>query len=138
MKIYNKKGFISGIVWLSICLVGIFAMAVKGFSLKLTLWTLLLFLFSIASISRSFSKASSLEDLLADTDERDRYILLKTANKSLQIFGWINFAVTISLMIIYAITKNNYLLGAFILSSLYITIIFIVTLCTNIYYEKHE
>lgn len=138
MKIYNKKGFMRGIVTLLLCVFGILATFIKGFSVKLTILLVILFLFSITDLSRSFSRSAALEDIVADTDERDKYILLKTSHKSLQILQAINFIITIFLMIIYSLTRNNVLLGAFILSSIYITICFIVTLITNIYYEKHE
>lgn len=138
MKIYNKKSFANGILDLTICILGIVALIVKGFTLKLSIPVLLLLLFSITSLKRSFSRTASVEDIIKDTDERDKYILLKTSHKSMQILEYINFIVAITFMIIYAITKNNVCLGAFIISGSYITIGFIVTLITNIYYEKHE
>lgn len=138
MKIYNKKGFFRGLVCFTIFILGITAMFTKGFTVKLSILSTLLFLFAITDLSRSLSKTASLEDLLADSDERDRYILLKTSHKSLQILKTIDITLTILFMIGYAITKNNILLGAFIITSIYITVTFIVTIAVNIYYEKHE
>lgn len=138
MKVYNKKGLISGIITLIISILGVLAIFIKGFSVNLAILSIILFLFSIADLSRSFSRTASIEDILADTDERNKYILLKTSYKSMQILQFINFIVTILLMVIYYITKSSICLGAFILSGINITICFIVTLVTNIYYEKHE
>lgn len=138
MTIYNKKGFVRGIITLMICIFGVIAILMKGFSLKLAILLMISFLFSITELSRSLSRTASLEDKIADTDERDKYILLKTSHKSIQILQVIYFVMLILLMVLYAITKNSICLGAFILSGINVTICFIVTLITNIYYEKHE
>ena len=138
MTIYNKKGFVRGMITLMICIFGVIAIFMRGFSLKLAILLIISFLFSITELSRSFSRTASLEDILADTDERNTYILLKTSHKSMQILQVINFIVTILLMVLYGITKNSICSGALILSGANITICFIVTLAANIYYEKHE
>lgn len=138
MKIYNKKGFIRGLICLCTCIFGLGTLFLIKFSVKLTILSAIMFLFSITDLTRSFSKTSTLEDILADDDERDKYIVLKTSHMTLQILEGINYALTILFMVIYAVTKNNIFLVAFILTSAYITINLIVYLFTNIYYEKHE
>lgn len=138
MAVYNRKGFVRGIITLVICIFGMLAIFIRGFSLKLAILLIISFLFAITELSRSFSRTASLEDKLADTDERDKYILLKTSHKSMQILQVIYFVIAILLMVLYAITKNSICLGALVLSGINITICFIVTLVTNTYYEKHE
>ena len=138
MKIYNKKGFLRGLICLFVCIFGIITLFLHGFSIKLTILTTILFLISITDLTRSFSKTATLEDILADNDERDKYIALKTSHKTLQILEGINFTLTILFMVVYAITKKNIFLGAFVLTSAYITINLVVYLFSNMYYEKHE
>lgn len=138
MKIYNKKGFISGLFTLLVCIIGGISVVLKGVSIKMSILLPILFLFSITEMRRSLSKAKSKEDLIKNEDERDKYILLKTSQKSLKILEGINMIIVIISMISYAVTKNIFLMGIFVLSSVYITLIFVVELATNIYYEKHE
>jgi hypothetical protein len=126
MKIYNKNGFIQGLIFLAIFMLGVIAIVIKGFSVKIMILSILMFLISITYLIRSFSKKATLEDVLLNHDERDRLI------------EGINVVFTILFMIAYAITKVSFFLGAFIATSCYVTITFIVALATNIYYEKHE
>lgn len=138
MKCYNKKGFISGVFGLLLCIVGIFSVILKGLSIKMSISIPLLFIYSITQIVRSFLKIAAKEDLIKSNDERNKYIELKTSHKTLEILSNINIIVMILSMISYAVTKNIFLLSIFILSSIYFTLNFIVELATNIYYEKHE
>lgn len=138
MKIYSKKGFISGLITLLVFIIGVISVVLKGLSIKMSILLPILFLFSITEIRRSLSKAKSKEDFIKNEDERDKYILLKTSQKSLKILEGINMIIVIISMISYAVTKNIFLMGIFVLSSAYITLIFVVELATNIYYEKHE
>lgn len=138
MKIYNKKGFISGTIGLCLSLLGFTLMFIKDFSVKSLLLFLFLLIFSATEFYRSLSKSKTIEDLTINNDERDKYIQLKTSHKSLQIIGTINFIISIVLMIAYGITKNKAMIPAIIITTAYITIFFVVQLCTNIYYENHE
>lgn len=138
MKIYNKKGFIRGLSYLVIFLISLFCILFKDSSLKLLVLSTIIFLFSVTDLSRSVSKTSSLDDITEENDERDRFIIMKSSKKTMDIMIKLNFILTILFMILYGVTKNNILLGAFLVSSSYITINFLVILITNIYYEKHE
>ena len=84
----------------------------------------------------SFSRTK--EDIIKNNDERDKYILLKTSYKSLEILRSINFIVIMLSMILFAVTKSEFVLGIFVVSSIYMTLNFLVELAVNIYYEKNE
>ncbi len=107
MRIYNKKGFVSGIITLLLCVVGVIAVILKGPSIKLVILLPFLLLFSLTEIRRSLSKSMSKEDIIKNNDERDKYILLKTSYKSLEILRSINFIVIMLSMILFAVTKVN-------------------------------
>lgn len=138
MKIYNKKGFIKGLICLFISLFGIVSIVMRGFATNVLGLTTLIFLCAVTDISRSLSKPSTFEDIIMETDEREQYILLKSANKTLQILEGVFFLTTIALMVAYSVTNNRVLLVAFICSSGYITITFIIRFATNRYYEKNN
>lgn len=138
MKIYNKKGFINGIIFLIICITGLVSVILKGLSVKMGILLPLLFLFSITSIKRSLSKSASKEDIIAADDERDQYIILKTSHKVLQIINVINYIIILASMVMYAVTKNQLCLSWLILSATYFTVLFVTEILVNIYYNKHE
>ena len=97
-----------------------------------------MFLLAAMDITRSFSKVSALEDSLADTDERDQYIIMKTARMALNILQSLNLGLTLLLMVLYSLTNSPMFLGAFILAAGYTVLSFIIILAANLYYEKHE
>ncbi|MEA4900477.1 hypothetical protein [Desulfitobacterium sp.] len=138
MMIYNKKGFISGIIFLIICIIGLVSVILKGLSLKMGILLPLVFLFSITEIKRSLSRSASKEDITAANDERDQYIILKTSHKVLQIINAINYIMVLTSMVMYAVTKNQLWLNWLILSAAYFTVLFVTVISVNIYYEKHE
>lgn len=107
-------------------------------SINLVILLPFLLLFSLTEIRRSLSKSMSKEDIIKNNDERDKYILLKTSYKSLEILRSINFIVIMLSMILFAVTKSEFVLGIFVVSSIYMTLNFLVELAVNIYYEKNE
>lgn len=64
MKIHDKKGLISGIVTLSICIMGVITIILKGLSVKLEIGIIILFLILITEIIRSFSETMSKENII--------------------------------------------------------------------------
>lgn len=137
MKIYNKKGFICGLIGLLLSWADLMLMLVKEFSMKYLIMGLFLFVFSITEITRSLSKKKTIEDMTVNNDEREKYIQLKSSQKSFQIIEIINFTFLILFIIIYSITKNQVLIPFILITSVYITISFIALLITNIYYKRH-
>ncbi|WP_242976809.1 hypothetical protein, partial [Clostridium sp. 3-3] len=97
-------------------------------SIKLAILLPFLLLFSLTEIRRSLSKSMSKEDIIKNNDERDKYILLKTSYKSLEILRSINFIVIMLSMILFAVTKSEFVLGIFVVSSIYMTLNFLVEL----------
>lgn len=138
MKIYNKKGLIRGLFSMIICIAAVISIFMRGFSVALFILTAILFLFSITEIKRSLSRSASLEDKIKSIDERDRYIIMKTSHKSLQIINAVNYIVLIVLMVIYSVTRNSIFLALIIFSGGCIFFNFIIMLAANLYYEKHE
>jgi len=137
MKIYNKKGFISGSLGILLSLTGFILMFFKDISIKSIIVLSLVLLFSIIKFIGSLSQSKTSKDIVISNDERDKFIQLKTSHKSLEILGVLNFIITIILMIVYGITKNKMFIPAILITSAYITISFILLFITNIYYEKH-
>jgi len=138
MRIFNKKGFIEGITFLCITLFGFISMLITDFSVKQFISSFILLILGITSINRSLSPKKSEEDLFLNNDERDKYITLLTAHKSLQILHYLNFSLIIIFMISYAITKIESLLITYIVLSFYFTASFFIEAALTIHYEKHR
>ncbi|MGO1369015.1 hypothetical protein [Senegalia sp. (in: firmicutes)] len=136
MKIYNKKGFISGITFILISIFGFITMFLKGFSIFYLISGIFLFLFGITEISRSFSKVSSKEDKLEEDDERNTYIRLKAGKKSFQISKYVNIAVLIILTILFAVTKNDVFAYLIIIPGLQFNLNLVLELATYMYYGR--
>ena len=138
MKIHHKRGFVRGVVFLTLGITVLLDIWAKGYHTRFGLVATLMFLLAAMDITRSFSKVSALEDSLADTDERDQYIIMKTARMALNILQSLNLGLTLLLMVLYSLTNSPMFLGAFILAAGYTVLSFIIILTANLYYEKHE
>lgn len=77
MKIYNKKKFYSGMVFLILAILNLGALLFIENDIKGIVVTLMLFLVSIIDVYRSTSKKYSMEDRINENDERNRLMYLK-------------------------------------------------------------
>ena len=86
----------------------------------------------------TFSKKEEVnrKKLLKEVDERDLYIVAKSAQLTIQIINIILFTITIISIILYGITKNNIsMIVTIILSAISLTV-FLISLIIQSYYEK--
>lgn len=143
MRIYNKKGFIWGVVWtiLGGWTLVLDIMEPNDFlpkQIKNVLLSALLIAIGIIGFIRAFSRKATQEDLIKEQDERNHLIMLKSKAKTLGILFWCLVIITIGGLVGYIITKNIAWGFTFIVSGLLITFYWIIYLITLVYYEKHE
>ena len=62
MKIYNKRGFFSGLFWLSMGIMNLILSGYKGMNIRDWLFVVIGLILGIYYISRSLSKNASMED----------------------------------------------------------------------------
>lgn len=136
MTIHNKSEFVRGMVSLVIAIAGAIALFSKGISAKLLLSTTALFIFALIEIRGSFVDPKTLDLETIKERERENIIAMKSKSKTFQIMWWINVAISIILAIGIGITKNENLIIAFVITSMYVSIQFILELCTYFYYNK--
>ena len=136
MTIYNKSEFVRGMVSLAIAIAGAIALFSKGISAKLLLSTTALFIFALYEIRGSFVDPKTLDLETIKERERENVIDMKSKSKTFQIMWWINVVISIILAIGIGITKNENLIIAFVITSMYVSIQFILELCTYLYYNK--
>lgn len=136
-KIYDKKGFRSGLFFLLLAILGTIATILKFDSLntirliKNIVIDTLLYLIGINSIFKSYSYIDS-----EDNDERSELVKLKAQSSSFMICFYICFTLNVLLVLGYAITKSEELLYLYIPLGIMSGIMFITIILTSFYYDK--
>lgn len=130
MKIYNKKMFASGVFMVAL---GIFNLVTnmirKDVDVTAIILIVALFAFGFGSIVRSLSKKMTKKDILADLDERNRLIQLKSKSKSFQIMHTISFALMVILMVMGKVSVNK----EFIAMGIGVAFAFVISMFTEIF-----
>lgn len=80
MKVYNKRGFFSGLFWVAMSILAIILMTYKGMNIRDWLLAVIGLVLGIYYISRSLSKNAS----MADRDEMSEH--LRTKSQAMAFF----------------------------------------------------
>jgi len=138
VKIKSIRHFITGILCAVLSLISLGVLIFNGFSMKYFVSAILLILFSLISFIYSFSTKGLMEEIRENVDERDNFLTMKSAHKTLQIANWIFYSIVMILLLLYGFTKVFvFLVSAMTLCSA-IVILFILMIIMSCYYEKHE
>lgn len=108
-KIYNRKGFYSGVLELVLGLALPLTCAVKGwerFDVKDGVLTVLLVLLGSGMILRSLNKEQSQEDWVEDHDERRRWVQLRSQALCCRVLWWLLAAGMTGSAVGYGITNE--------------------------------
>lgn len=143
MKIYNRKGFIWGIVWtvlggLRLLLLVIqpedtTAQLVKGTIVGVVLLTL-----GLSGFTRALSKQATREDRIEENDERNKLVRLKSKAWVNDVMFWTMIALIVCGVIGYYMTDN--IAWAFLAFAplLQVIVYFWSSIILSIYYERRE
>lgn len=143
MKIYNRKGFIWGIVWtvlggLRLLLLVIqpedmTAQLVKGIIVGVVLLTL-----GLSGFTRALSKQATREDRIEENDERNKLVRLKSKARVNDVMFWTMIALIVCGVIGYYMTDN--IAWAFLAFAplLQVIVYFWSSIILSIYYERRE
>lgn len=142
MKIYNKKGFFSGILWTAagvFCLYRDIADSADFLpqQIKSVVISLLCLAIGLTSLIRAFSKSSTREDRMGEMDERNKLVRLKTNSLTLNILGYLQLAGMIIGILGFTFTKNVIYGSLFLFAGLSITVTAVISLVATVWYEKH-
>lgn len=142
-KIYNKKKFWSGIVFLLLAAISV-PSTIKHLNTSDTLRiikyiTIDIFciIFGVTEIYRSLSSKCTKEDEQND-DEREMLIALKSKSNAFNISFFICATITILSGIALGVTKNNVWGGIFIGIGIVPTIMIIAEVSSYFYYDKRN
>lgn len=131
MKIYNKKGFLGGLFWLTMGILGLILYFYQGMNLRNMFFCGSGIFLGVEQIARSLSR--SLSD--ADQDERVEYVRAKSRGSA---FFWskvICLAGGLLYLGVFQIEKEELYLGMFVGLMLMFVVMFIVQALTEIYYD---
>lgn len=133
MKIYNKRGFFSGLGWLTMAVMMLILTGYKGMNIRDWLFVVIGFVLGIYYISRSLSKNAA----LADRDELHEHLRMKAQAMA---FFWTK-AVCIGLFVFFAMlfshTKSEVHIILFIAFGLMLVGMIIVEVITE-HYCNHK
>ncbi len=143
MKIYNKKGFVLGVIWTFLAVWNI----ILDFSspdsnslvqIKDSILSVFLLLLGITSFFRAFSKKATREDIIEQRDERNRLINYKSKSRMLDIAYSVLFVFMVCGMIGFKTTANMVWFAVFIIPGFLLGLFLIVEIFVKLYYERHE
>ncbi|MBU3217217.1 hypothetical protein LL033_25270 (plasmid) [Clostridium estertheticum] len=142
-KIYNKKKFWSGIVFLLLALLSI-PSTIKQFdnlsalrNTKSIIVDVFCILFGVTSVWRSLSSKCTKKDDQND-DERVNLVNMKSEASAFNITLFICATVSILSMIAWRVTKNEVFLGIFCCFGITTSIMFIAVISSYFYHDKRN
>ncbi len=141
MKIYNKKGFLSGIFLTLLAIVGM-ALDFRSpaantlVQVRDSVISVFLLLMGINSFWRAFSKHATKEDMIAEYDERNRLIEYKSQSRMLDIAYTILFGLMVCGFIGFKLTANAVWGCIFIIPGFLLGLFLIIHIVVKLYYKK--
>lgn len=143
-KIYNKKGFFSGIISLLLATASIIIVITKDYNQmnNVKLWksivfSILLLFIGTSSLYRSLNYQCTKEDR-QNNDEREQLISFKANTTALKITIVSCFIFMLLFMIAFGITKHSSFIGVFIGISLIFNISMISQIAAYVYHDRHN
>ena len=142
-KIYNKKKFWSGIVFLSLAVIGIPLDIIRFNDLstlrliKHVLVDTFCFLFGVTEVYRSLRSCCTKEDE-QNNDEREKLVTLKSRSSAYSITFYICATITVLSLLAFAKTKHDEFIGIFLGIGIVPTIMIITELSCYFYHDKRN
>ena len=139
MKLYYRKGLIRG---LGITLLGVAFLLGDIFCFEEIevniIWSIIIIVGGICDCLRCFSKKKAEEDIIADEDERNKFVKLVSKARSLDIVEICCFVITVLFAIAFKSTGEMVFSGVILTSGFGIILILLVKAITRLYYDKKE
>ena len=141
MKIYNKKGFISGVLWTAAGAFCLYRDMVDAHhflpqQIKSVALSLVMLAIGLICLGRAFSKADSQRDKIEALDERSQLVHLKTDALTLRVMSWARLAALALGLLGYVFTKNLVFGCLFLFSGLFVTLEAVVGIAAAVHYER--
>lgn len=137
-EIKSKKDFSIGIITIILATICFGAMVLKGFQFRFLISAIILLTWSVYSFFIAFFQKGIVEELKEDMDERDTYVTMKSGHKTLQIMNYVLSGSCFISLVLYGIFHISIFITIAITLCCILILLFLIMLCVNTYYEKHE
>ena len=127
MKIYHKRGFVSGVLWTAAGAFCLYRDIVDSADflpqqMKSVGISLLCLAIGLTSLIRSFSQSSTREDRIEEMDERNRLVRLKANSLTFNILGYLQLTAMLLGIVGFTFTKSEVYGFLFLFAGLSITV----------------
>lgn len=136
MKIYSKRKFVFGGILFAIAILGMAALILKGFNLKLFILTPIILIISLFELRNSLSKSLTYRSNIEGLDERNQLVRNKSGALSFRIVQYATFSLKVLLIVLFAIFREPTLVWIMLTLSLLIIVSIVSELWSNLYYDK--
>lgn len=143
MTIYNKSGFVWGIIWtiLGVARLALLvivpedstAQLIKG--LVLGIFMLIL---GVTMFRRAFSKQATREDRIEQRDERNKLVTLKAQARTSTVLLWTIVVFMVAGFVGYMVTNNVAWAFVFTVPAVFLIVYMFSIIGLTIYYEHRE
>lgn len=137
-RIKNLRNFVTAIITLILGIICIGIIIFHGMETRFLIAGIFLITWSAVSFFSAFTGESTVSQAEKAIDERDKYIVMKSSRKALQITNYLIGAACFISIFLYAVLRGEIFLTISIALCAVLVTMFIVMLLTNIYYEKRE
>ncbi|MEK4426059.1 hypothetical protein [Solibacillus sp. FSL K6-1523] len=137
MRIYSKKKFVYSLLGIAISIASLLALITKGFDLKLSILTVILFPISLSSLRKSTSKVEVLKERFEKKDERNQLVYQSSNALSFKVTQYFVIGLEILCIILYSFYKAEVLLACIIILAVIIKVTFLSEIFSGIYYERN-
>ena len=137
-RIENVRSFVTAIIALVLGGVCFGIIAFRGMETGLLIAGIILLAWSAINFFSAFTKLSLDKQAEIVTDERDKYITMKSSRKALLITNYLIGAACFISVFLYGILKWEQLVTVAITLCAVLALMFLVIIICNVYYEKHD
>lgn len=138
MTIYNKRKLAAALIAVAVAVACLMAYFSASSNRRFIVAFFLSLVYAGLSFCGAFTKAWSSEEWKHCTDERDRWIAMKTSQRALMIFNRLLLCACIISIICYGLLRSPFCLAILVTLCMMSVALMVILLSTNLYYEKHS
>ena len=141
LKIYNKKGFVAGLLWAAAGVFCLYRDAVDAHDflpqqIKSVVLSLVMLAVGLTCLVRALSRSASRADKIEALDERSRLVSLKADSLTLRVSSCIQLAAMLLGLLGYLWTENLVFGCLFLFAGLSVTLETVVAIAAAVHYER--
>ena len=143
MTIYNKSGFVCGIIWtlLGVARLALLVIAPEDSTaqtIKGVVLGIFMLILGVTMFRRAFSKQETREDRIEERDERNKLITLKAQARTSTVLLWTIVVFMAAGFVGYMMTNNVAWAFVFTVPAVFLIVYMFSIIGLTIYYERKE